>query len=281
MNEALVRRRKALDQFVVAVAMIMTVLALAWLFLILWGLLVNGINAINLGLFTETTPPPGSKGGLNNAIIGSLMLTAVAMAIALPIGILAGTYLSEYGRQSKLSEVIRFVNDILLSAPSILIGLFVYAVAIAPANHFSGWAGSLALAIIAIPILVRTTENMLRLVPDQMREAATAIGAPKWKVTLSVVQRAAFQGILTGILLALARVSGETAPLIFTAFGNQFLSYDMSGPIASLPVVIYKFALSPYADWRQIAWGGAFLITATVLILNIISRLFSPEKGRV
>jgi phosphate transport system permease protein len=281
MNQALVLRRKAVNHFVVIVAMAMTGLALLWLFAILWGLIVNGLSSISFRMFTMSTSAPGGEGGLLNAIVGSLLMTSIAMAGAVPIGILAGTYLSEYGRNSRFAENIRFVNDILLSAPSILIGLFVYSIAIAPANHFSAWAGSLALGIIAIPILVRTTENMLRLVPDQMREAATAIGAPKWRVTLYVVQRAAFQGLLTGGLLALARVSGETAPLLFTAFGNQFLSYDMSRPMSSLPQVIFQFANSSYPDWQSLAWGGAFLITLTVLLLNIVSRMFAPEKGRI
>lgn len=280
MNESLVRRRKALNMIMVGLSLGMTAIALAWLLAILWGLTYNGLSALSPSLFTENTPPPGSKGGLRNAIIGSLMMTAVSMAIALPVGLLVGTYLSEYGRGSKLAEAVRFVNDILLSAPSIMIGLFVYTVAVAPVRHFSGWAGALALALIAIPIIVRTTENMLRLIPDQLREAASAIGAPKWMVTIHIVQRGAIQGLLTGGLLALARVSGETAPLLFTALNNQFLSLDMSGSMASLPVVIFQFAMSPYADWRVLAWGGAFLITVSVLALNIASRSFSPAKRR-
>ena len=281
MNNQIIARRRLTNFILVSVAYVMTAIALIWLVLILWGLFVNGISALSLSMFTESTPPPGGQGGLKNAIFGSLIMTAVGMAIAVPVGILAGTYLAEYGRGSRLAEMIRFVNDILLSAPSIMIGLFVYTIAVAPVRHFSGWAGSLALAIIAIPILVRTTENMMRLVPDTMREAATALGAPKWMVTLSVVQRSAYDGLLTGILLALARVSGETAPLLFTALNNQFMTYDLASPMSSLPVVIFQFAMSPYKDWRTLAWGGAFLITISVLILNIASRFLLPAKGRV
>jgi phosphate transport system permease protein len=280
MNSPIVARRNFVNAMFVGIALVMTGIALIWLFLILGGLVINGVSSLNADMFLKSTPPPGSTGGLQNAIIGSLMMTGVGMLIATPIGLLAGAYLSEYGRGSKLSDMIRFVNDILLSAPSIMIGLFVYTIAVAPFHHFSGWAGSIALAIIAIPILVRTTENIMRLVPDTLREAAYALGAPKWMVTIKIVQKSVYEGLLTGVLLALARVSGETAPLLFTALNNQFLSFNMSDSLSSLPVVIFQFAMSPYADWRTLAWGGAFLITASVLFLNIVSRLLIPEKGQ-
>jgi phosphate transport system permease protein len=280
MNNNIVSRRHFINAIFVGIALIMTGIALVWLFLILGSLVINGVSALNADMFLKSTPPPGSTGGLLNAIVGSLMMTGVGMLIATPIGLLAGAYLSEYGRGSKLSDMIRFVNDILLSAPSIMIGLFVYTVAVAPFRHFSGWAGSIALAIIAIPILVRTTENIMRLVPDTLREAAYALGAPKWMVTLKIVQKSVYEGLLTGVLLALARVSGETAPLLFTALNNQFLSFNMSDSLSSLPVVIFQFAMSPYADWRTLAWGGAFLITVSVLFLNVASRLLIPQKGQ-
>ena len=280
MNNPIVARRNFVNAMFVGIALVMTGIALIWLFLILGGLVINGVSSLNADMFLKSTPPPGSTGGLLNAIIGSLMMTFVGMLIATPIGLLAGAYLSEYGRGSKLSDMIRFVNDILLSAPSIMIGLFVYTIAVAPFHHFSGWAGSIALAIIAIPILVRTTENIMRLVPDTLREAAYALGAPKWMVTIKIVQKSVYEGLLTGVLLALARVSGETAPLLFTALNNQFLSFNMSDSLSSLPVVIFQFAMSPYADWRTLAWGGAFLITVSVLFLNIVSRLLIPQKGQ-
>jgi phosphate transport system permease protein len=280
MNNPIVARRNFVNAMFVGIALVMTGIALIWLFLILGGLVINGVSSLNADMFLKSTPPPGSTGGLQNAIIGSLMMTGVGMLIATPIGLLAGAYLSEYGRGSKLSDIIRFVNDILLSAPSIMIGLFVYTIAVAPFHHFSGWAGSIALAIIAIPILVRTTENIMRLVPDTLREAAYALGAPKWMVTIKIVQKSVYEGLLTGVLLALARVSGETAPLLFTALNNQFLSFNMSDSLSSLPVVIFQFAMSPYADWRTLAWGGAFLITVSVLFLNIVSRLLIPQKGQ-
>ena len=252
----------------------------AGLFLLTWilGYLVfKGAGTLSWSLFTHDTPAPGSAGGLANAIIGSVMITGVGIALAAPIGILAGTFLIEYGRASKLADVIRFVNDMLVSAPSIIVGLFVYEVLVAPLHHFSGWAGAVALAIIALPIIVRTTQDMLQLVPDSLREAAYALGAPKWRVIVVVSYRAAFQGILTGILLAVARISGETAPLLFTALSNQGGSTDMSAPMATLPVVIYKFAGAPYADWQNLAWAGALLITLSVLILNVVARSFAPR----
>jgi phosphate transport system permease protein len=272
------RRRHLFDRAFVIVALAITGIALAVLAAILWTLLVNGLGALKPSLFLESTPPPGSKGGLANAMVGSLMLTALAILLAAPVGVLAGTYLSEYGRGSRIAAVVRFINDILLSAPSIIVGLFVYEAFVVSVGHFSGWAGALALAIIAIPVIVRTTEDMLTLVPDSLREAAAALGAPKWKVIVRIGYRAAFNGILTGVLLAIARVSGETAPLLFTALNNQFWTTNLNGPVANLPVVIFQFAMSPYNDWRQLAWGGALVITATVLGLNILARVLAKKR---
>jgi phosphate transport system permease protein len=246
----------------------------------LYVLFANGLSALDANLLTHDTPAPGTEGGgLRNAIVGSLMIVLSCTLLSTPIGVLAGVYLSEYGDRSKSAAVTRFVNDIMLSAPSIVIGLFVYAFVVAQVRHFSGWAGMIALALIAIPVVVRTTENMLRLVPVTLREAAYALGAPKWKVSFSVILRAAKSGVITGILLAVARVSGETAPLLFTALNNQFFSTDMNKPMANLPVVIYQFALSPYENWVNLAWGGALLITLTVLGLNILARVFFREKS--
>ena len=242
------------------------------LVIVLSTLLINGVAAITPSLFMQMTPPPGSSGGLLNAIAGSVMMTAIATAIGTPTGILAGTFLAEYARDSRFGEIVRFVNDILLSAPSIIVGLFVYEVMVVRMGHFSAWAGAVALAIIVVPVVVRTTEDMLRLVPATLREAAVALGAPKWKVIVMVAYRAAMQGMLTGILLAVARISGETAPLLFTALNNQFWSSDLNAPMANLPVVIFQFAMSPYADWQTLAWGGALLITAAILLLNISAR---------
>jgi phosphate transport system permease protein len=234
---------------------------------------------LNLNIFINSTPAAGSAGGgLANAIVGSLMIVSLTTLISTPIGILAGIYLSEYGNKNFIASLTRFVSDIMLSAPSIVIGLFVYAIYVARVKHFSGYAGSLALSLLAIPVILRTTENILRLVPTQLREAAYALGAPKWKVSLKIVLRSAKAGVMTGVLLAIARISGETAPLLFTALNNQFFSSDMNKPIANLPVVIYQFALSPYKNWIDLAWGGALLITLTVLILNIIARVFLKEK---
>ncbi len=271
-SESILRRRRIVNTVVLTLALLATGVGLFSLAAILWTLLQNGLAALSLDLFTQATPPPGLPGGLANAIVGSLIMTILAILLAAPIGILAGTYLSEYGRHGPMTQAVRFVNDILLSAPSIVIGLFVYTIMVAPVGQFSGWAGMVALAIIAIPIVVRTAEDMLSLVPNTLREAAVALGASKWRVTTMIIYRAAFQGMLTGVLLAIARISGETAPLLFTALNNQFWSGTMSGPTANLPVTIYQFALSPYADWRQLAWGGALLITAAVLILNIVAR---------
>jgi phosphate transport system permease protein len=272
-------RRRAVNYLVVGLSLAATAFGLLFLALVLWTLLFNGISAIRPTLFTQTTPPPGSSGGLINAIFGSVAMTAIATLVGTPTGILAGTFLAEYARDSRFGEVVRFVNDILLSAPSIIIGLFIYSVIVVPMGHFSAWAGAMALAIIMIPVVVRTTEDMLRLVPDSLREAAAALGAPKWKMIVTVAYRAALQGMLTGVLLAVARVSGETAPLLFTALNNQFWSPDLNAPMANLPVVIFQFAMSPYADWQTLAWGGALLITATILFLSIGARLLASWSG--
>lgn len=268
----LYRRRRATNYAALAIAMGAAAFGLFWLIAILWTLIYNGVSGINLALFTEMTPPPGGAGGLLNAIFGSLVLTIGGTLIGTPIGMMAGTYLAEYGKTNGLAQTIRFINDILLSAPSIVIGLFVYVVVVAQMGHFSAWAGIVALAIIGLPVVVRTTEDMLNLVPNGLREAAAALGAPMWKVITLISYRAARNGILTGILLAIARMSGETAPLLFTALNNQFWSVNMNAPMASLPVTIFQFALSPYEDWQQLAWSGALMITVTILILNIVAR---------
>ena len=251
---------------------------LTWLVLILLVLVVKGVGGLSLAVFTEMTPPPGSAGGLLNPIIGSLILTVLAVLFGTPIGILAGTYMAEYGKYAKLTIVVRFINDILLSAPSIVVGLFVYEIMVAPMGHFSGWAGAVALAIIVIPVVVRTTEDMLSLVPRRLREAATALGVPRAHVIRHVSYRAAQAGIVTGVLLAIARISGETAPLLFTSLNNQFFSTDLNAPIASLPVVIFQFALSPYADWQKLAWIGALIITFAVLALSVTARALAASR---
>lgn len=253
-------------------------LGLGWLVLILAVLVWNGVGGLSLAVFTEMTPPPGSDGGLLNAIVGSLLMTVMAVAAGTPIGILAGTYMAEYGRHEWLTSVVRFINDILLSAPSIVIGLFVYEIMVAPLGHFSGYAGAVALAVIVIPVVVRTTEDMLLLVPNQLREAASALGLPRSYVIRRVAYRAARAGMLTGVLLAVARVSGETAPLLFTSLNNQFWSLDMNQPMASLPVIIFQFALSPYEDWQKLAWTGALIITIAVLALSIIARVLVSSR---
>ena len=250
---------------------------LLWLVFILSTLLWNGLAGLNLGVFTEMTPPPGGAGGLLNPIVGSLIMTALAVAIGTPIGILAGTYMAEYGRYDRITYAIRFINDILLSAPSIIVGLFVYEILVVPMGHFSGLAGAVALAVIVIPVVVRTTEDMLLLVPNQLREAASALGAPQWFVISRVAYRAAQAGIVTGVLLAIARISGETAPLLFTALNNQFWSVNLNAPMPSLPVVIFQFALSPYEDWQRLAWTGALIITAAVLSLSVLARTLSSK----
>lgn len=267
-------RRLLVNRINLFVSMLAMAFGLFWLGWILFVLFQHGITAISLTLFTSSTPPPGSEGGLANAIAGSLMMAAVGTLIGTPVGIMAGIHLAEYGNHGWLAPATRFVSDILLSAPSIIIGLFIYAAIVVQVKHFSGWAGTLALALLVIPVVTRTTENMLRLVPDTLREAASALGAPHWKVITMVTVRAAKSGIITGILLAVARVSGETAPLLFTSLNNQFWSLDMNAPMANLPVVIFQFAMSPYENWQQLAWAGALLITLSVLLLNILARVF-------
>jgi phosphate transport system permease protein len=264
--------RRRFNIVMMVVAALAVVFGLFWLGWILVTLLGESVNALRLSLFTEMTPPPGSDGGLANAIMGSLLMAGVGTAIGTPVGILAGTYLAEYGQRGWLAPATRFINDMLLAAPSIIIGLFVYTVYVAHAKHFSGWAGAFALALIVMPVVVRTTDDMLRLVPNSLREAAVALGCPTWKMITLVSYRAARAGILTGMLLAVARISGETAPLLFTALNNQFWSLNMNASMANLPVVIFQFAMSPYENWQRLAWGGAALITLTVLILNIIAR---------
>lgn len=269
------RRRNAIAK---TLALAATLFGLGWLVLILGVLLFHGLSGLSLSVFTENTPPPGAAGGLANAIVGSLIITVLAVIIGTPIGILAGTYLAEYGRHDKLSSVVRFINDILLSAPSIVVGLFIYEVMVAPMGHFSGYAGAVALAVIVIPVVVRTTEDMLSLVPDTLREAAASIGLPRSLMIMKVAYRAAQAGIVTGILLAIARISGETAPLLFTALNNQFWSLNMNAPMPSLPVVIFQFALSPYEEWQKLAWTGALLITVTVLALSILARSLTATR---
>src|SRR5499426_3748563 len=269
------RRRNAIAM---GLAMAATVLGLGWLVLILGALLWEGFSGLSLNVFTELTRPPGSDGGLLNPIVGSLILTVLAVAIGTPIGILAGTYMAEYGRYDRLTSVVRFINDILLSAPSIVIGLFIYEVMVAPMGHFSGLAGAVALAVIVMPDVVRTTEDMLILVPNPLREAASALGLPRAVVIAKVCYRAAKAGMITGVLLAIARISGETAPLLFTSLNNQFWSTNLNAPISSLPVVIFQFALSPYKDWQQLAWTGALIITFTVLALSIAARALSASR---
>lgn len=279
MNDAIFAHRKRANRIGLALSVFAMGCGMLFLFWILGILLFKGFSAIHLPLFLDSTPAPGSDGGgLANAIVGSLLLVGCCTLISTPIGVMAGIYLSEYGDKSRVASVTRFVTDIMLSAPSIVIGLFVYALVVAQVKHFSGWAGTIALALIAIPVVVRTTENMLRLVPGSLREAAYALGAPKWKVSLFITLRAAQSGVMTGVLLALARVSGETAPLLFTALNNQFFSTDMNAPMANLPVVIFQFAMSPYENWVNLAWGGALLITFAVLGLNILARVVFREK---
>jgi phosphate transport system permease protein len=272
---ALYGRRRRRSAITMALSVGATAFGAAWLFMILATLVWNGVGGLSLSVFTTDTPPPGSAGGLANAIVGSLMLTIFGVVIGTPIGILAGTYMAEYGRHGRLTMVVRFINDILLSAPSIVVGLFVYEIMVAQMGHFSAWAGGVALAMLVIPVVVRTTEDMLLMVPNTLREAATALGAPRWKMISGVAYRAARAGIVTGVLLAIARVTGETAPLLFTALNNQFWSLDPNAPMASLPVTIFQFALSPYAEWQQLAWTGALIVTFAVLALNIVARLLS------
>jgi len=277
MNRLYAARRRR-NGIALGLSLAATAFGLGWLVLILGELLWKGVSGLSLSVFTEMTPPPGAAGGLLNPIVGSLILTTLAVAIGTPIGILAGTYMAEYGRYSPLTSIVRFINDILLSAPSIVIGLFVYEIAVAPVGHFSGLAGAVALAILVIPVVVRTTEDMLLLVPNPLREAAAALGLPRVVVIRRVCYRAAQAGMVTGVLLAVARITGETAPLLFTGLNNQFFSLDLNAPMASLPVVIFQFALSPYKEWQQLAWTGALIVTFTVLALSIIARTLSASR---
>ena len=276
-NNALYVRRRARNTMARGLAFAATGFGLGWLVLILGALLYEGFSGLSLKVFTEMTPPPGADGGLLNPIIGSVLMTALAVMIGTPLGILAGTYMAEYGRHDRLTSVVRFINDILLSAPSIVVGLFIYEILVAPMGHFSGWAGAVALAVIVVPVVVRTTEDMLMLVPDTLREAAASIGLPRALMITRIAYRAAKAGMVTGVLLAIARISGETAPLLFTALNNQFGSFNLNAPIASLPVVIFQFALSPYADWQRLAWVGALVITFTVLALSIGARTLAAS----
>ncbi|WP_395020526.1 phosphate ABC transporter permease PstA [Dongia sp.] len=279
-NAVLPVRRRARSRLMMGLSVGSALLGLAMLAIILGTLLYNGISGLSLAVFTEMTPPPGEEGGLLNAIFGSVVMTVIGILIGTPISILAGTYLAEYGRYRRLAHIVRFINDILLSAPSIVVGLFVYELLVTTMGHFSGIAGALALAILVIPIVVRTTEDMLRLVPDTLREAAASVGTPRWKMIVSIAYRAARTGITTGVLLAVARISGETAPLLFTALNNQFWSANLNQPLASLPVVIFQFALSPYEDWQQLAWTGALLITLSVLTLSVFARMLTAKKAQ-
>ncbi|MER8801217.1 phosphate ABC transporter permease PstA [Mesorhizobium sp. M0998] len=277
-SSSLHSRRKARNSVMMALCVVAAGIGLAGLALILGALVYKGTAGLSLAVFTEMTPPPGEAGGLLNAITGSLLMTIIAVVVGTPIGVLAGTYMAEYGRFSRITTVVRFINDILLSAPSIIIGLFVYELMVRPMGHFSAIAGAVALAILVIPVVVRTTEDMLNLVPNALREAGAAIGAPRWVVIRSVAYRAALSGIVTGILLAIARISGETAPLLFTALNNQFWSSNINAPMASLPVTIFQFALSPYEEWQQLAWTGALIITLTVLGLSILARSLTGRR---
>ena len=273
------RKRLWMHRIGIMLSFLAMAIGIFFLMWILFTLVVKGAGALSVAMFTQTTPAPGNEGGgLMNAIVGSLMMVGAAVFISTPIGILAGIYLAEYGEESWFAQVTRFVTDIMLSAPSIVIGLFIYAIYVANVKHFSGWAGSFAISLIAIPVVVRTTDNMLNLVPTSLREAAFALGAPRWKVATMVRLRAVKAGVVTGVLLAIARISGETAPLLFTALNNQFFSTNMNAPIANLPVVIFQFAMSPYENWRSLAWGGALLITFSVLGLNILSRSLFKQK---
>lgn len=270
--------RKFRNALFMGLSLAAALFGILWLVLILVGLLYKGLSGLSLDVFTQMTPPPGSAGGLLNAIVGGLIMQVIGVLVGTPVGMLAGTYLAEYGRHTRLATIVRFINDILLSAPSIVVGLFIYELMVVPMGHFSGIAGAMALAVIVVPVVVRTTENMLLLVPNQLREAASALGAPRWFVISKVAYRAAKAGIITGVLLAVARIAGETAPLLFTALGNQFWSVDLNAPMASLPQVIFQFALSPYEDWQRLAWTGALLITFAVLALSIIARSLGTTR---
>ncbi len=276
----IVRRRRGINRVMLALCVLAALGSVAVLASIMWELLSRGVASLTLATFLQPTPPPGGQGGLANAILGSLMMTVTAIVVATPVGVVTGTYLAEYARRSRLAPVVRFLNDSLLSAPSIIIGLFAYAILVMPMGHFSGWAGAFALALIAVPVIVRTTEDMLALVPDQLREAAAALGVPAWRMIVRVTWRAAARGIVTGALLAVARISGETAPLLFTALNNQFLTANMDGPMPSLPVAIFQFAMSPYKDWQQLAWAGALLVSVSVLLLSILARAMAARGDR-
>jgi phosphate transport system permease protein len=277
-NKALYARRRITNVLFIVLSIGAAIFGLIWLAFILAALLAQGFAAISPALFTQSTPPPGMAGGLANAILGSILMSVIAVLVGTPIGLFAGTYLAEYGKHTRFAFVVRFVNDILLSAPSIVIGLFVYELLVVPMGHFSGWAGAASLTIIVIPVVVRTTENMLLLVPNGLREAATALGAPMSFVIRAVTWKAAQAGIVTGVLLAVARISGETAPLLFTALNNQFMSTNLNAPMASLPGVIFQYAMSSYDDWHRLAWAGALLVTATVLTLSIVARLLENKQ---
>lgn len=278
MDNPVYRRRARINRVMMVLSTLALLFGLFWLAWIIMTLLIEGASALRPWLFYRMTPPPGESGGLANAIIGSIQMVGAAVLIGTPVGILAGTYLAEYGRQTRLAAATRFMNDVLLSAPSIIIGLFVYTVYVSRVQHFSGWAGAFALAIIVVPVVVRTTDDMLKLVPNSLREAAAALGCPAWKMITHVCYRAARAGIVTGVLLAVARISGETAPLLFTALNNQFWSMNMNAPMSNLPVVIFQFAMSPYDDWHELAWGGAALITLLVLGINIAARAIVAKK---
>jgi phosphate transport system permease protein len=276
---SLYSRRLFVNRFNLFMSLLTMAFGLAFLFWILFTLFAAGFHAFSTDLFTQMTPPPGSKGGLLNAIVGSLLMAVMGTAIGTPIGIFAGIYLAEYGSRGWLAPCTRFINDILLSAPSIVIGLFIYEIYVFRVSHFSAWAGALALALIVIPVVIRTTENMLRLVPDSLREAAIALGTPQWKVIVMVTLRSVRAGVITGVLLAVARISGETAPLLFTSLNNQFWTTDLNAPMANLPVVIFQFAMSPYKDWQELAWAGALLITLAVLMLNVLARVLFRQTA--
>jgi phosphate transport system permease protein len=277
-DASLYNSRRRRNSLIKVVSVLATLIGLAWLALILGVLLWEGFSGLSVRVFTEMTPPPGATGGLWNAIVGSLIMTALAVVIGTPIGILAGTYMAEYGRHDKLTVVVRFINDILLSAPSIVVGLFIYEIMVRPMGHFSGISGAVVLAVLVVPVMVRTTEDLLRLVPDTLREAAASIGLPRSLMIRQVAYRAARAGIITGVLLAIARISGETAPLLFTALNNQFFSTNLNAPMASLPAVIFQFALSPYKDWQSLAWTGALMITLAVLALSITARSLTATR---
>lgn len=278
LSNPIYRRRQSINRLMLAISFFALLFGLFWLFWIILTLLYKGAMAFSWTLFTQPTPPPGGSGGLSNAILGSLMMSGVGTLIGTPIGVLAGTYLAEYGQRGWLAPATRFLNDVLLSAPSIVIGLFIYAVYVASVGHYSGWAGAFALAILVIPVVVRSTDNMLQLVPNSLREAAAALGCPQWRIVVMISYRAARAGIITGVLLAIARISGETAPLLFTALNNQFMSLNMNEPMANLPVVIFHFAASPFEDWNHLAWAGAVLITLFVLAINITARTLFRDK---